>query len=181
MLCYFRLRAKLDASVPSLICQSVHTTWTKNSRGGEAAIKRNAVPDAFALTGEYFDSSCVTHSIECHEFSGFVPKENLVESDFHNVHKVASVQVAPCGDDVEVHYHRSPYKVYDGITSTIVFRLQPSEWGRVVFNRRRSDNYQGDWWYEKYSINIGWFDRFNAEVFRATVPTAVCGDMKTLL
>ncbi|MFD3682966.1 hypothetical protein [Streptomyces sp. NPDC058613] len=50
--------------------QWIRTSWTKQSRGGEAAARRNAVPAGFRVPPM---SSAVAHVVRMHEGDGFDP------------------------------------------------------------------------------------------------------------
>ncbi|WP_404953001.1 hypothetical protein [Streptomyces sp. 147326] len=61
--------------------QWIRTSWTKESRGGEAASRRNAAPVGFALS---HDAASFAHAIRMHERDGFKPndsREDLSKTD----------------------------------------------------------------------------------------------------
>ncbi|MFD9489324.1 hypothetical protein ACFWBX_36195 [Streptomyces sp. NPDC059991] len=53
--------------------QWIRTTWTKESRGGEAATRRNAAPVGFALPQ---DQAAFAHVVRMHESDGFEPYDS---------------------------------------------------------------------------------------------------------
>ncbi|MFC8918430.1 hypothetical protein ACFT5C_21935, partial [Streptomyces sp. NPDC057116] len=52
--------------------QWVHTVWTKDSRGGEAAARRHALPVGFPLPGDTDGPFC--HCVRMDEWRDFVPE-----------------------------------------------------------------------------------------------------------
>ncbi|MEU4351075.1 hypothetical protein [Streptomyces sp. NPDC023838] len=60
--------------------QRIRTTWTKESRGGEAAARRNAAPIGFALPHEAVP---YVHVVRMSEDDGFVPYDS--QADLRNV------------------------------------------------------------------------------------------------
>jgi hypothetical protein len=61
-----------------VLAQWVRTSWTKQSRGGQAAARRNAAPVGFALpTGD-----CpIVHTVAMHESQAFQPQESLRDGE----------------------------------------------------------------------------------------------------
>ncbi|WP_230858159.1 hypothetical protein [Actinoplanes aureus] len=57
-----------------VVAQWVSTEWTRNSRGGEAAARRNAIPVGFRLPAS---RTGVVHEIVMTEGNGFEPVESL--------------------------------------------------------------------------------------------------------
>lgn len=130
--------------------------------------------------GELFSHSCVIHHVEFGNLSELISAPTVDKTDFAETHQIGCVQVVPQGETVAVHYETDPYLVVPENRRTHRFELSLGEWGRFVYNRRRSDNYEGHWWFEEFSINVGWFDRFNAEVFSANRPDFEHRDMQRL-
>ncbi|WP_327072180.1 hypothetical protein OG196_00695 [Kitasatospora purpeofusca] len=56
--------------------QWIRTSWTKQSRGGEAAARRNATPVGFAVPQDWASSA---HVVRMHERDGFEPRESREE------------------------------------------------------------------------------------------------------
>jgi hypothetical protein len=61
-----------------VVAQWIRTSWTKQSRGGPAAARRNAAPVGFVLpTGR-----CpIVHAIAMHESHDFVPHESVRDGE----------------------------------------------------------------------------------------------------
>jgi hypothetical protein len=61
-----------------VLAQWVRTSWTKQSRGGPAATRRNAAPVGFVLpSGDY----PIAHTIVMHESQEFQPQESLRDGE----------------------------------------------------------------------------------------------------
>lgn len=63
-----------------IVVQRVVTQWTKQSRGGAPATRRNAVPEAFPVpsTGR---SAVLVHAVEARERDGFAPYDTVESLD----------------------------------------------------------------------------------------------------
>lgn len=64
-----------------IVVQRMRTHWTKASRGGVAAARRNAVPEAVALPAAGRPGLLV-HSVEVREASDFVPSDEVSTLDW---------------------------------------------------------------------------------------------------
>jgi hypothetical protein len=65
-------------SFVDVVAQWVRTSWTKQSRGGQAATRRNAAPVGFALpTGR----RPIVHTIAMHESRDFQPEESVLDGE----------------------------------------------------------------------------------------------------
>lgn len=61
-----------------VVAQWVRTSWTKQSRGGTAAARRNAVPVGFILPA----GRCpVVHTVTMNEAQDFQPQESLHDGE----------------------------------------------------------------------------------------------------
>ncbi|MCF3104480.1 hypothetical protein IPZ58_23215 [Streptomyces roseoverticillatus] len=131
--------------------QWVRVTWTKRSRGAEAATIRNALPVAFTLPDAA--SLPVVHDVVMPEREGFAARESLHgraergvrlrEIEGHLLVRppdISSLQAMP-------PRRRRPPAV----------RLAPGEWLRWQLNHRCSSAAgMADWFYEQNTLNIAY-------------------------
>ncbi len=77
-----------------IVVQRIVTTWTKQSRGGAAAARRNGVPEAFALptAGRV---GVVVHEVDAHERDDFASADTVRTLD--RLPAVDSVRLAGAG------------------------------------------------------------------------------------
>lgn len=144
--------------------QWVKTSWTKASRGGSAAARRNAAPMGFALPRIPAPSA---HFVRMSERDGFEPHEG--ELDLHAV----GVSLRDEGDALRVLPRIEPmYGLPPRLRRPPAVRLRPGEWVRWQLNYRFS-SYAGvrDWsyWLDTFNIAYGPVDR---DVFLST-PTVL--------
>ncbi|WKU44648.1 hypothetical protein Q3V23_11490 [Streptomyces sp. VNUA116] len=135
--------------------QWVRVTWTKRSRGAEAATIRNALPLAFVLPEAPFPDAPlpVVHDVVMSEREAFAARESLRgpaetgvrlrESGGHLLVRppaLSSLQAIP-------PRRRRPPAV----------RLAPGEWLRWQLNHRCSSAAgMADWFYEQTTLNIAY-------------------------
>ena len=129
--------------------QWVRTTWTKASRGGDAAARRNAVPDGFALPPL---EAHLAHVIRMHECDGFEP---------HDGREVRSKV------DVQLREADGRLRVYPGVEPMFGLpprkrrppgvRLVPGQWVRWQLNYRFSSalGIRG-WTYWQDTFNVAY-------------------------
>jgi hypothetical protein len=130
-----------------LVAQWVRTSYTKRSRGGQAATRRNGVPIAFRLPT---DGTPIVHEVMMHESDDFAVHEEVHPRP-------------PSSSDVEVRLvdgrlrvrllpsvwgmprrHRRPPAVF----------LHPGEWIRWQTNYRFVDTCTGEWSYRSDALNL---------------------------
>ncbi|MFE7874103.1 hypothetical protein ACFUYE_27625 [Micromonospora humida] len=130
-----------------LVAQWVRVCWTKQSRGGHHAGRRNAAPSAFALPQIHARH---THEVTMHERDRFQPHARLHDG----VPARDAVQLRHDGDHIRVEVippargmprrHRRPPAV----------RLTRGHWLRWQINYRFTDHCTGDWLYRLDTWNI---------------------------
>lgn len=154
------------------VIQRVHCLWTKQSRGGEGARQRNAVPTAVHLPRIDSPTGFVLHTAIYSESNNFLQSDMLkTANDFVGL-GLRDLEFLLDNESLRVRFVRdgynaarpSPYPYRD------VFALRLMDWGRVVYNGRYIDHCSGNWWYEKSTYNIGWLADCSADVFVATQP-----------
>ncbi|GLZ13014.1 hypothetical protein Acsp04_32490 [Actinomadura sp. NBRC 104425] len=141
--------------------QLVRVSWTKASRGGPGAARRNACPEAFPLPS--VDPPFV-HTVHMREEHDFAPHETVTEGPPHRdlVHVrehdgLLHVELRPCP-------FGNPWR--QGPRKNI--RLAPGETLRWKINYRFSGNY--GWSYRQDTLNIAYGHAFPPNIF-LTPPT----------
>ncbi|MGW7522413.1 hypothetical protein [Streptomyces sp. NPDC054783] len=127
--------------------QLVRTVWTKRSRGGAAAARRNAVPVGFPLPEVPLDGA---HTVWVAERHGFEPRESRTDLGGISV----SVRERDGGLRVFVHNGfgvplrpRRPPAVW----------LPPGKWLRRQLNHRSSSaSGMADWSYSLDTFNVAY-------------------------
>ncbi|MFD7448743.1 hypothetical protein [Kitasatospora sp. NPDC059827] len=126
--------------------QWIRTSWTKRSRGGEAAARRNAAPVGFTVPNA---PSSLAHVVRMHERDGFEPSGGLEE-----LSKV-DVQLREVDGRLRVLPRVQPlFAVPPRPRRPPAVRLVPGQWVRWQLNYRFSSAAgMQDWSY--------WLDTFN--------------------
>lgn len=145
----------------TLMIQVVRTIWTKKSRGGQGAAKRNSVPEVVPFAGDLSapDGSHAFHLIDFDEREDFSPRETFSIKASAAVTGLGCVSLREKGEELEVTYgHRpevagAPARARRFHAATVM-TLPKGAWGRVAYNGRFADADTGTWWYEKRVFNI---------------------------
>lgn len=126
--------------------QWIRTSWTKQSRGGEAAARRNAAPAGFAVPSVL---PSVAHVVRMHERDGFHPQEGM-----EDLRKV-DVQLREAEGRLRVLPRVQPlFAIPPRPRRPPAVRLEPGQWVRWQLNYRFSSAAGvRDWSY--------WLDTFN--------------------
>ncbi len=129
-----------------IVAQWIHTSWTKRSRGGKAAARRNAVPVGFAVPDAPPPFAHVVRMWEHDDFQPTESIERLAEIDVVLRERDGRLRVLPRVSPfhgVPPRRRRPP-----------AVRLAPGSWVRWQLNYRYS-SFAGmqDWSY--------WLDTFN--------------------
>ncbi|KUJ34020.1 hypothetical protein ACZ90_71090 [Streptomyces albus subsp. albus] len=137
--------------------QWIRTSWTKKSRGGEAAARRNAVPVGFTLP-------CVepslAHVVRTHERHGFEPYDG--QEDLRKV----NVQLREAEGRLRVQPRVDPLLAIPPRTRRPpAVHLVPGQWVRWQLNYRFSSaSGMQDWSYWMDTFNIA-YGPVDADVF----------------
>ncbi|MEU6486075.1 hypothetical protein [Streptomyces sp. NPDC046887] len=130
--------------------QWVRTSWTKRSRGGEAAARRNAAPVGFALP---VLPAGLAHRVRMSEGDGFAPVESRVA--LREVGVVLRVE----GDRLRVHTRVGPlYGLPPRPRRPPAVRLAAGQWVRWQLNYRFSSalGIRGwSYWLDTFNIACG--------------------------
>ncbi|MEU7229926.1 hypothetical protein [Streptomyces chrestomyceticus] len=126
--------------------QWIRTSWTKQSRGGEAAARRNAAPVGFAVPVVPHQFA---HVVRMHERYGFEPRDGQ-----EDVRKV-DVQLREADGRLRVQPRVEPlFDIPPRPRRPPAVRLIPGQWVRWQLNYRFSSaSGMQDWSY--------WMDTFN--------------------
>jgi hypothetical protein len=165
-----------------IIIQYIRTTWTKASRGGNNARRRNLLPRCLPLPLECFTARCAVHRAEFSEHSEFRLVESVAKASSLFELGIRDLAMELDGDCLLVHLLRDPQnaaaanRVYRDEPGNVVdkiraFALQAGEWGQLRYNGRYVDFDTGHWWYEQSVCNIALFSDVAADRFVATPPT----------
>lgn len=140
--------------------QWIRTSWTKESRGGEAASRRNAAPVGFALP---HDATSFAHVIRMHERDGFEPYDS--REDLSKV----NVQLREADGRLRVLPRVQPlFALPPRQRRPPGVRLIPGQWVRWQLNYRFSSalGIRGwSYWLDTFNIAYG---PVNADVFLST-------------
>jgi len=159
-----------------VLCQMIRTVWTRTSRGGRQAARRNATPEALAFAaalGRDPQNGILVHRIEFDENAGFSSPASMDcafvdDSDF----RILGVRIQRSARRLVVTLDLDPALAATvGSTRTVAgpfptrpnFVLSSGQWGRVRYNRRHAR--EDTWWYEKVVANVALLLRFDSQVF----------------
>ncbi|MCX5127028.1 hypothetical protein [Streptomyces sp. NBC_00347] len=140
--------------------QWIRTSWTKQSRGGEAASRRNVAPVGFALP---HDAASFAHVIRMDEHDGFEPKDS--REDLSKV----DVQLRETDGRLRVFPRVQPlFALPPRRRRPPAVRLVPGQWVRWQLNYRFSSalGLRGwSYWLDTFNIAYGPVD---TDVFLST-------------
>lgn len=177
--------------------QVIQTTWTKASRGGQGAERRNAVPDAYSLPLP--DQRKVSpqpqyarHQLRCAECEEFRPTpQQLVTDEMRGTLIIDRLSIHPpdSADILRVTYQprRPAHLTYardqsgeyrPGGQEALALRL--GEWGQIRYNWRHHTLYDGDWWYDLWVVNVGYFTELHTDAFLGDAPSKVYSQLSRL-
>ncbi|WP_053648936.1 hypothetical protein [Streptomyces sp. XY431] len=152
--------------------QWIRTSWTKQSRGGEAAARRNTAPAAFVLPAAAASSA---HVVRMHERDRFQPRETREEL------RGIAVGLREADGRLRVLPRVDPlFGLPPRPRRPPAVRLRPGQWVRWQLNYRFSSAAgMQDWsyWLDTFNIAYGPVD---ADVF-LSVPTVFvdeCGPLR---
>jgi hypothetical protein len=153
---------------PRIIIQRVRCTWTKASRGGEAARIRNSLPRQLMLPLEAFAAPVTLHRVEFSEPSNFKSQE--IVQRFAELAEVQLIDLSlrVIGEKLEAkHLRRAdnaairhrPYPFLGGV------HIADGEWAELRANGRYVDYHTGNWWYDSTTYNVGLFSELATDRF----------------
>lgn len=140
--------------------QWVRTSWTKRSRGGADARRRNAVPVAFPLPDVTLP---VTHEITFDERSLFVPRV-LVR---HGEPAEAEVELTEADGMLRVFLTATGFGIPNRWRRPPAVRLAAGQWLRWQINYRLAGPCCGEGTYQQDTLNLA-YGKVSANVFQGT-------------
>ncbi|HEX6360447.1 hypothetical protein [Actinophytocola sp.] len=140
--------------------QCVRTWWTKRSRGGQEAARRNAAPIAFPLPNRPLP---FLHEAVMHEHDGFQPR--LATRDLPASSLDSGVLLKEVDELLRVHLVVTPYGSPRRNRRPSARRLAPGEWLRWQVNFRFSGYHE--WSYRLDTYNAG-YGPAQADLFLGT-------------
>lgn len=166
-----------------IVVQEILIEWSKDSRGGPKAGKRNAVPEVFVLPEipRLIETPVLHHWISVEEGRGFaLDRADSTLSQAVLPFKAGSIEVRERGSEIVVTYR------HNGMMAGAPTRVAPpkniplvvDQWMRIAYNGRYGG--EGHWWYRKMIFNIGLFTEPRANVFMATSPRKEVRDLADL-
>lgn len=161
------------SSPPFVIIQRIRSEWTKDSRGGEGARRRNAVPQAFTLPAVCFTDRFSHHSVR------FLERDEFRRSERDSVAIGESWADMACSDleitmedeGLQVRLVTDGRNAASGDMQTYrAFTLVPGTWGQLIYNARYVHFSTGIWSYELNVLNIGFLNAVQPKRFTSSKP-----------
>jgi hypothetical protein len=160
-----------------IVVQQVRTTWTKASRGGENAGRRNAVLEVARVPVERIPAGNLVlahHSLSYGEGNGFAQSTEEVQVNPPTRPLVIGcVNVDYSEEAVTVTFHWD-YRcggAPDRGWARKTLHVRVNEWGQIVYNGRFNSGWDGPWYYQKMVVNVGLFERLTPGLFTRQEPT----------
>ncbi len=170
-----------------LLIQAISTEWTKTSRGGSNATRRNGVPEQLAIPVTFDPASTsgvMLHRVGYSEGNGFlvphldwiavqaVPEEGIRYNNFLVLHPSdGSLRITCEWGNLPGAPKRYPARVQTA--------LEPDQWMRLRYNARLSRG-EGLWVYEKWIFNIAVLRTLSSRIFLDTEPSEIRSEMADL-
>lgn len=167
-----------------LVVQRITIRWTKASRGGAAAERRNALPAALPLPSLAGATvGYLLHDVQFLEWENFACRENVAESDALTHVRLEPVILRVTKAHVAVRFIWS--RRHCGAPKRDahdLFRLEPGDWGRFVCNGRfGADSSAGRAWeYHMSVFNIASVEDYDRMVFIHYPPKAEAARLAVL-
>jgi hypothetical protein len=165
------------------IVQRIWTEWTKRSRGGDAAVVRNAVPDSLPLPppSSIGEDDGLLHDVRYCESIDFRPQSTVRPIDIDKTWEFGSLALHRRGDQVTVRFVWSWHATgAPERKSHDAFVLAPGQWGRLKCNGRFADADSGTWWYQQDVFNVAWIEALDPNRFLNTMPDFDVADLARL-
>ncbi|MCW3094964.1 MAG: hypothetical protein JWL77_582 [Chthonomonadaceae bacterium] len=158
-----------------LVVQQVHTYWTKAARGGENAVRRNAVPESAKLPVQRVDRKglIVMHHRLTYGGDFSQPYEKIHINPTLRPLTIGCVTIHSTdeGAIATFRYDRGCAGAPDRGWARKTMLLTANEWGQFAYNGRFVPAYDGNWWYEKMVVNVGLFEQLTSGLFTREEPT----------
>lgn len=171
-----------------VLIQEIRSVWSKAARGGAAAVLRNSVAESapFSITSSKPATHKITRQLlvyaEANDFAEPI-KSEVVESEAAAI-TIGCVKIEILDNGCLVAYEYDykcgglpPRRNRAGVSLREEMVVEPGCWVRVRYNGR----FRGDeWWYEKVVVNVGMFEKPDADVFTLTEPVNEISQMAEL-
>ncbi len=159
-----------------VIVQRIATHWTKASRGGANAGRRNSVMEVARVPVERIQEAnptLVEHILGYDESENYhSPREQIRLNS--TVRPIAAGCVAITFTDdtlfATFRYDMGCGGAPDRSWIHKSLRVPLNRWGQIVYNGRFVPGWAGDWWYEKHVVNAGIFDLLKPGIFTHSDP-----------
>ncbi len=160
--------------------QTIGTTWTKASRGGELAVMRSRVPKLLPLKSHSDLPDVLWHKVGFGETNRFEsPLVNEVTSHVENNRfgcRNIYIDWTDCAATLTYRYHSgAPERFFFDNTGTPVppehsIHISMNHWASIEYNGRFTCIDTGNWWYEHAVANVAVMRSFDHRVFVASAP-----------
>lgn len=174
-----------------MIIQRIHTTWTKASRGGDGAYRRERLPRCLPLPLECFTADFAIHRVDFSEFDDFRPVGSVAKGRSPSDLGICDLSLKVDDEGLVVQFIRDPRNAAGAnrmdrddsgnmVHMPHAFSLKDDEWGRLSYNGRYVDSDTGDWSYQQSIYNIGVFANVEVDRFEATRPAKQFAELAIL-
>lgn len=133
-----------------MIVQWVHTSWTKRSRGGAMASRRNSTPVGFRLPAV---QAPFVHEVSMAEQDGFQPRPETHER-LGRAREAALILRET--DLLRVQLTVTPFGMPRRWRRPPAVRLRYGEWLRWQINYRFAGTGDGEWTYRLETLNVAY-------------------------
>ena len=153
-----------------IIIQHIVTEWSKASRGGDAAGRRNRTPSTIKLPSIPAGVDVAVHRVDYRAVNEFAAAAKLSTDDRLPI-SVGCLRIKSLGDCLLISFRYSytcggaPERGW--IRKDI--RLLPGQWSQVEYNGRFRYS-SGEWYYKHTVINIAIVDVAAPKIFTHTRP-----------
>jgi hypothetical protein len=160
-----------------VVVQQVRTIWTKKSRGGPGAVRRNVVPEACAIPLKQIPErgiELIHHEVTFREKDAFAkPIHKVTINTTLRPLAVGCVAIHIGADHVtmEFQYRADCAGAPNRGWAQRIIPLAIGEWGQIAYNGRFAPGWHGDWWYEKTVVNAAIVDHLSDHLFTGESPT----------
>jgi len=171
------------SSPPFVIIQRIRSEWTKDSRGGEGARRRNAVPQALTLPEGCFKDRFSHHSVSFLERDEFRRPESdsVVVGGLWADVACSDLEITMDNEGLPVRLVTDGGNVASGdMQSFRAFTLALGTWGQLIYNARYVHFSTGIWTYEQNVLNIGYFKAVQPKRFTSSSPNETFSRMLRL-
>ncbi|TWU11302.1 hypothetical protein CA54_01070 [Symmachiella macrocystis] len=168
---------------PFVIIQRIRSEWTKESRGGEGARRRNAVPQALPLPESCFTDRFAHQTVRFLEREEFrrPERDSIAIGDSWTDMACSDLEITVVTEGLQVRLVTDARNAASGDVQTFrAFTLVPGTWGQLIYNARYVHVYTGIWTYERSVLNIGYLKAVQPKRFTSSSPNETFSRMLRL-